>query len=172
MTSMPYSRIIDRPTKRITSSHRNKHIEYPCGCGYLFDHHIILERICSEHENELIAHHGWYWCRCSRIITTLLSLIFWIDKTRVDINLKETKSVYVTSFYYLYVVEWWAEEFSKNILDLDDKIRFAGVMEKSGHLYARCTKEGFEEYLKGSIRKLVFLRLRILLKWERHFPAI
>jgi len=27
-----------------------------------------------------------------------------------------------------------AEEFSKNIVDLDDKIRFAGVMEKSGHL--------------------------------------
>ena len=41
-----------------------------------------------------------------------------------------------------------AEEFSKNILDLDDKIRFAGVMEKSGHLYARCKKEGCEEYLK------------------------
>ena len=57
-----------------------------------------------------------------------------------------------------------AEEFSKNILDLDDKIRFAGVMEKSGHLYAGCTREGFEEYLKGKIRKSVFLRLRILLK--------
>ena len=40
-----------------------------------------------------------------------------------------------------------AEEFSKNILDLDDKIRFAGVMKKSGHLYAGCTREGFEEYL-------------------------
>jgi hypothetical protein len=40
-----------------------------------------------------------------------------------------------------------AEEFSKNLLDLDDKIRFAGVMEISGHLYARHTKEGFEEYL-------------------------
>lgn len=34
-----------------------------------------------------------------------------------------------------------AEEFSKKMLDLDDKIRFAGVMEKSGHLYARCKKE-------------------------------
>ena len=58
MASMPYSRIIDRATKGITNSYRNKHIEYPCGCRYLFDHHIILDRICSEPENELIAHHG------------------------------------------------------------------------------------------------------------------
>jgi hypothetical protein len=43
--------------KRI-DRHRNKHVEYPCGCRYLFDHHIVLERICTEHENELIAHHG------------------------------------------------------------------------------------------------------------------
>jgi hypothetical protein len=41
-----------------------------------------------------------------------------------------------------------AEEFSKNILDLDDKMRFAGIMEKSGHLHVRCKKEGREEYLK------------------------
>ena len=47
-----------------------------------------------------------------------------------------------------------AEEFSKNMLDLDDKIRFAGVMEKSGHLYAGCTREGFEEYLKGKNQEI------------------
>ena len=45
-------------TERI-SEYRNKYIEYPCGCRYLFDHRIVLERICTEHENELIAHHGW-----------------------------------------------------------------------------------------------------------------
>jgi hypothetical protein len=42
-----------------------------------------------------------------------------------------------------------AEQFSKNILALDPMIRFAGVMEKSGHLYAVSQREGIEEYLKG-----------------------
>jgi len=40
------------------SSYRDKHIEYSCGCRYQFDHQIILERICTEHEQELIAYHG------------------------------------------------------------------------------------------------------------------
>lgn len=42
-----------------------------------------------------------------------------------------------------------AEQFSKNVLALDPEIRFAGVMEKSGHLYASVRKNGTEEYLKG-----------------------
>jgi hypothetical protein len=42
-----------------------------------------------------------------------------------------------------------AEQFSKNVLSLDPEIRFAGVMEKSGHLYASVRKNGTEEYLKG-----------------------
>ena len=42
-----------------------------------------------------------------------------------------------------------AEQFSKNVLSLDPQIRFAGVMEKSGHLHAGVRKEGAEEYLKG-----------------------
>lgn len=42
-----------------------------------------------------------------------------------------------------------AEQFSKNVLALDPEIRFAGVMEKSGHLYASIRKNGTEEYLKG-----------------------
>lgn len=42
-----------------------------------------------------------------------------------------------------------AEQFSKNILALDPEIRFAGVMEKSGHLYVSSRKNGTEEYLKG-----------------------
>jgi hypothetical protein len=42
-----------------------------------------------------------------------------------------------------------AEQFSKNILALDPMIRFAGVMEKSGHLYAGSQREGIEEHLKG-----------------------
>jgi hypothetical protein len=42
-----------------------------------------------------------------------------------------------------------AEQFSKHVLELDPMIRFAGVMEKSGHLYAGSQREGIEEYLKG-----------------------
>jgi hypothetical protein len=42
-----------------------------------------------------------------------------------------------------------AEEFSKNILLLDPKIRFAGLLEKSGHLFAGGTREGIEDYLQG-----------------------
>lgn len=42
-----------------------------------------------------------------------------------------------------------AEQFSRNVLSLDSGIRFAGVMERSGHLYASIWREGAEEYLKG-----------------------
>ncbi len=42
-----------------------------------------------------------------------------------------------------------AEQFSKGVLELDPLIRFAGVMEKSGHLYAGSQREGTEEQLKG-----------------------
>ena len=42
-----------------------------------------------------------------------------------------------------------SEEFSKNILNLDPAIRFAGIVEKSGHLYAGNMKEGINEHLKG-----------------------
>ena len=42
-----------------------------------------------------------------------------------------------------------AEQFVKNVLALDPTIRFAGVMEKSGHLHASVRKEGAEEHMKG-----------------------
>lgn len=42
-----------------------------------------------------------------------------------------------------------AEQLAKNVLALDSDIRFAGVMEKSGHLHAGVRKNGAEEYLQG-----------------------
>ena len=42
-----------------------------------------------------------------------------------------------------------AEEFSKTILSLDPKIRFAGLLEKSGHLFAGGSREGIDNYLQG-----------------------
>ena len=64
-----------------------------------------------------------------------------------------------------------AEEFSKNILDLDDKIRFAGVMEKSGHLYAGCTREGFEEYLKGKNQEISFSQTAHIVEMRKTFSS-
>ena len=42
-----------------------------------------------------------------------------------------------------------SEQFSKNILNLDSNIRFAGIVEKSGRLYAGSMRSGIEEHLKG-----------------------
>ncbi|MGB7955342.1 MAG: hypothetical protein WCF23_15285 [Candidatus Nitrosopolaris sp.] len=56
------------------------------------------------------------------------------------------------------------EEFSKNMLDLNDKIRFAGAMEKSDIYTQVVQKKDLKNILREKIRKLVFLRLRILLK--------
>jgi hypothetical protein len=64
-----------------------------------------------------------------------------------------------------------AEEFSKNMLDLDDKMRFAGVMEKSGHLYAGCTKEGFEEYLKGKDQEISFSQIAHIVEMRKTFSS-
>jgi hypothetical protein len=47
-----------------------------------------------------------------------------------------------------------AEEFTRNILSLDEKIRFAGLIERSGKLYAGGIREGKEEYLKGNKTQL------------------
>ena len=63
-----------------------------------------------------------------------------------------------------------AEEFSKNILSLDSNIRFAGLIERSGYLFAGGIREGVDQYLNGSNAELslsqsahiVYLRERFL----------
>ena len=63
-----------------------------------------------------------------------------------------------------------AEEFSKNILSLDPNIRFAGLIERSGYLFAGGIREGVDQYLNGSDTELslsqsahiVYLRERFL----------
>src|SRR5215469_7059598 len=64
-----------------------------------------------------------------------------------------------------------AEEFSKNILDLDDKMRFAGIMEKSGHLHARCKKEGCEEYLNVKDRGISFSQIANIVEMRKRFSS-
>jgi hypothetical protein len=64
-----------------------------------------------------------------------------------------------------------AEEFSKNILDLDDKMRFAGIIEKSGHLHARCKKEGCKEYLKVKDQGTSFSQAAYIVEMRRRFSS-
>jgi hypothetical protein len=42
--------------KQIANNAKMTTIDYPCGCSYLFDHHIELQHICSQHESELNIH--------------------------------------------------------------------------------------------------------------------
>ncbi len=62
-----------------------------------------------------------------------------------------------------------AEQFSKNILALDNMIRFAGVTEKSGHLYASSRREGIEEYLKGRDPEISFAQSAYIVDLRKMF---
>lgn len=62
-----------------------------------------------------------------------------------------------------------AEQFSKNVLSLDPQIRFAGVMEKSGHLHAGVRKEGAEEYLKGRNPEISFAQSAYIVDLRKMF---
>ena len=62
-----------------------------------------------------------------------------------------------------------AEQFAKNVLALDNQIRFAGVTEKSGHLYAGTRKEGIEEYLKGRDPEISFAQSAYIIDLRKMF---
>jgi hypothetical protein len=51
-----------------------------------------------------------------------------------------------------------SEEFSKSILTLDPTIRFAGLIERSGHLFAGGIREGDDTQLKGKNSDLSLLQ--------------
>ena len=42
-----------------------------------------------------------------------------------------------------------ADQLIENVMKLDSRIRFVGVMEKSGHLYVSVTKDGIQQHLSG-----------------------
>jgi hypothetical protein len=61
-----------------------------------------------------------------------------------------------------------SEEFSKNVLALDPSIRFAGLIERSGHLFAGGMREGTDTQLKGKNSDLSLLQsAHIVLLRER-----
>jgi hypothetical protein len=64
-----------------------------------------------------------------------------------------------------------AEEFSKKILSLDSKIRFAGLIDRSGRLYAGGIREGIEEYLTGKNTELSLSQSAYIIDLREIFTA-
>jgi len=62
-----------------------------------------------------------------------------------------------------------AEQFAKNVLAIDNKIRFAGITEKSGHLHAGVRREGIEEYLKGRNPEISFSQSAYIVDLRKMF---
>jgi hypothetical protein len=62
-----------------------------------------------------------------------------------------------------------AEQFSRDVLGLDPLIRFAGVMEKSGHLYAGSQREGIEEHLKGRNSEISYAQSAYIVDLRKMF---
>lgn len=57
----------------------------------------------------------------------------------------------------------------KNVISLDPQIRFAGVMEKSGHLYVSTMREGTEEFLKGRNPEISFSQSAYIVDLRKMF---
>ena len=64
-----------------------------------------------------------------------------------------------------------AEEFCKNILSLDPDMRFSGIMEKSGHLYAGGIREGMKEYLHGKNNEMSFAQSAYIIGLRKLFSS-
>jgi hypothetical protein len=62
-----------------------------------------------------------------------------------------------------------AEEFSRNIVTLDPAIRFAGLIERSGYLFAGGPKLDTPPYLKGSSADLSFSQSAEIVLLREHF---
>jgi hypothetical protein len=61
------------------------------------------------------------------------------------------------------------DEFSSNVLDLDSKIRFVGLMDKSGHLHTGRMRPGFEEYLKSKSQEVSFSQTAHIVEMRKQF---
>jgi hypothetical protein len=62
-----------------------------------------------------------------------------------------------------------AEQFSKNVLALDPLLRFAGIMERSGHVYAGVWREGTEEYLQSRTSDISFAQSAYIVDLRQMF---
>lgn len=64
-----------------------------------------------------------------------------------------------------------AEHFLKNVISLDSQIRFAGIMEKSGHLYVGTWREETEEFLKGRNPEISLSQSAYIVDLRKMFTA-
>jgi hypothetical protein len=64
-----------------------------------------------------------------------------------------------------------AEQLSQNILAIDPGVRFAGVIEKSGHLYVGERREGTAEYLKSRDPEISFSQTAYIVDLRRMFTS-
>jgi hypothetical protein len=64
-----------------------------------------------------------------------------------------------------------SEQLSRNILNLDQNIRFAGIVEKSGHLYAGMMRTGIEEHLKGRNSELSLAQSAYIIDLRKIFAT-
>ena len=62
-----------------------------------------------------------------------------------------------------------AEEFSKNILDLDDKIRFAGIINEKGKLVAGGLRSGLKSLEDPKDDEMLFMELALRVKMRQEF---
>jgi hypothetical protein len=63
-----------------------------------------------------------------------------------------------------------AEEFSKVILNLDESIRFSGIVEKSGHIHASVMREGLGEHLQGRNPEISFAQSAYIVDLRKMLP--
>jgi hypothetical protein len=61
------------------------------------------------------------------------------------------------------------EELSANIISLDGRIRFAGIIDRSGRMYASMLREGIEEYLNEKNTQLSFAQTAYIVDLRQIF---
>ena len=61
------------------------------------------------------------------------------------------------------------DDFSRDVLDLDSKIRFVGLMDKSGHLHTGRMRAGFDEYLETKSQELSFSQTAHIVDMRKMF---
>ena len=64
-----------------------------------------------------------------------------------------------------------AEEFSRMVLNLDESIRFSGIVEKSGHIHASVMREGLQEHLKGRNPEISFAQSAYIVDLRKMFTS-
>jgi hypothetical protein len=60
------------------------------------------------------------------------------------------------SYQGILIIYMKPDELSANIISLDGRIRFAGIIDRSGRIYASILREGIEEYLNEKYTRLSF----------------